>query len=626
VRIPESKIEEIRSAADVVDVISEYVQLRKRGRNYIGLCPFHSEKTPSFTVSQEKQIYHCFGCHAGGNVFKFLMDYEKISFVEAVQELAKQLGIEVEYDSTPGDERQSEQEVLYDINTEAAKYFLNNLHNSEEGEIARKYLQERKIKIQTIKTFGLGYALRGWENFLNFAKEKKLDLEKVTELGIIIKSDDERYHDRFVGRLIFPIFSPNGRIVAFAGRILDEGDKAAKYLNSPESLVYIKGRVLYGLSFAKDEIRKLDKVILVEGYMDLISLYQGGIKNVVAVSGTALTEEQVQLLSRYTKNVVLLFDADTAGVNASMRSIELLLKKDIEIKIATLPGGEDPDSFINTYGKEKFEETISYAQNFLEYQSEYFEKQNMFDDPAKMTEAIRELVRSAALINDELKRNLLIKTIAKKFNLREILIEKELDKVLKKERSSARVSKPGLGKNSLRENFDFTSEINITDSELYTEKEIVKLLLEGDKDIVKLIISRVDQHDFNVPYNKELFNYITEAFHEGEPIIAGALLDKMGNEKSEAYLREISFEKYGISKIWEDIYPSADEKQVLMKYAKDTLKKFKLQQINREINANHERLEEVVVEEEKLTIMKKNIELERDKTAITKELSSDEVE
>jgi DNA primase len=624
-RIPENKIEEILSAANIVDVISGYVQLRKRGRNYIGLCPFHSEKTPSFTVSEEKQIYHCFGCHAGGNVFRFLMDYEKISFVEAVQELASQLGITVEYDSTPGDEKQTEQELLYDINTEAAKYFFNNLHNSEEGEIARKYLQERKIKTQTMKTFGLGYALRGWENFLNFAKEKKLDLEKVTELGIVIKSDDERYHDRFAGRLIFPIFSPNGRVVAFAGRILDEKEKAAKYLNSPESLVYIKGRILYGLSFAKDEIRKLDKAILVEGYMDLISLYQSGIKNAVAVSGTSLTEEQVQLLSRYTKNVVLLFDADTAGIKAAMRSIELLLKKDIEVKIATLTGGEDPDSYINKYGKEKFEETISYAQNFLEYQSEYFEKEGMFEDSAKMTESIRELVKSAALINDELKRNLLIKSIAKKFNLREILIENELEKVLKRERATLRIIKPATGETSEKNIVGTASNAEVTESEFSTEREIIKLLFEGDKEIIDLIIRNVEQYDFNISFNKELFMLVTEAYREGEPIVAGALLDKMKDEKSEAYLREISFEKHGISKIWDDIYPGADEKQVLLKYARDTLKKFKLQLIDKKINENHKRLEETMEENEKLIIMKKNLELEKEKVLVVKELSSEEV-
>ena len=624
-RVPESKIEEIRSSASIVDVISGYVQLRKRGRNYIGLCPFHSEKTPSFTVSEDKQIFHCFGCHAGGNVFKFLMDYEKISFIEAVQELAGQLGINIEYESTPGDEKQSEQEVFYDINTEAAKYFYNNLHNSDEGEIARKYLQERKIKSQTIKTFGLGYALRGWENFLNFVKENKLDIDKVVELGILIKSDDGRYHDRFAGRLIYPIFSPNGRVVAFAGRILDEREKAAKYLNSPESSVYIKGRILYGLSFAKDEIRKLDKAILVEGYMDLISLFQAGIKNVVAVSGTALTEEQVQLLSRYTKNVVLLFDADAAGIKASMRSIELLLKKDIEVKIATLPAGEDPDSYVNKYGKDDFDEQIKKAENFLEYQSEYFEKQGLFSDPAEMTNAIRELVKSAALINDELKRNILIKTIAKKFSLREILIENELEKILKKERTTTKISRPANNQNATSEILHIPPDINISDSEFSTEKEIIKLLFEGNKDIIELIIHYVDPDSFGVSYNRELFSLVADTFDEGEDVIAGALLDKLDDEKARSYLREITFEKYGISKIWEDIYPGVDEKQVLIKYAKDTLIKFKLQQIDKAINENHRKLEETIEEEAKLAIMKKKVELEKDKLAVIKELSSEEV-
>jgi DNA primase len=623
-RIPESTIEEIRLSASIIDVISGYVQLRKRGRNYIGLCPFHSEKTPSFTVSEEKQIFHCFGCHAGGNVYKFLMDYEKISFVEAVQELARQLGIDIEYESVPGDERQSEQELLYDINTEAAKYFYNNLQSSDEGETARKYLKERKIKPQTITSFGLGYSLRGWENFLNFAREKKLNLDKVVELGLLGKNNEGRFYDKFAGRLIFPIFSPNGRVVAFAGRVLDDKDKTAKYLNSPESLIYIKGRILYGLSFAKDEIRKLDKAILVEGYMDLISLHQNGIKNVVAVSGTALTEEQVQLLSRYTKNVVLLFDADTAGIKASMRSIELLLKKDVEVKIAALPSGEDPDSFINTYGKEKFEDTVSYAQNFLEYQSEYYEKQGMFSDPAKMAEAIRDLVKSAALINDELKRNLLIKSIAKKFSLREILIEKELDKILKKEKSSPGTSKPVNEENTAKKIIEAILNNKISDSEFNTEKEIIKLLFEGDKEVVGLIINHVDQYDFNIPINRKLFSLVTESYNDEEPIVAGALLDKIRDEKSEAYLREITFEKHGISKIWDDIYPGENEKQVLLKYAKETLIRFKHLKIDKLIIENDNKLNEVS-EDDKPEIMKRANELRKEKTAITKVLSIEEV-
>jgi DNA primase len=623
-RVNESKIEEIRSAASIVDVISGYVQLKKRGRNYVGLCPFHSEKTPSFTVNEEKQIFHCFGCHSGGNVFKFLMDYEKISFVEAIQQLANQLGINIEYESYAGDEKQSEQEILYDINTEAARYFSNNLLNSDEGERVRKYLQERKIKPQAIKTFGLGYALNGWENFLNFAKQKNLNTEKILELGLIGKSSEGRLYDKFAGRLIFPIFSPNGRVVAFAGRILDDRD-AAKYLNSPESSIYIKGRILYGLSFAKDEIRRLDKAILVEGYMDLISLHQAGIKNVVAVSGTSLTEEQVQLLSRYTKNVVLLFDADTAGIKASLRSIELLLKRDVEIKIAALPGGEDPDSFINKFGKDEFEELIKKAENFLEYQSSYFEKEGMFAEPAKTTEAIRELVKSASLIGDELKRSLLIKSISKKFSLRENLIENELEKVLKKQKTTFKSVSPALDEDAAKRIVESVVDKKITDTEFITEKEIIKLLFEGDRDVVELIIQHIDQYDFNVSFNKELFLLALDAHEEGESIVAGALVDKLENEKSKTYLHEITFEKYGVSKVWDDIYPGVDEKKVLMKYAKDTLRKFKLQKITREISENHRHIEEAVDEKLKIELMKKNVELEREKSAVVRELSGEEV-
>src|SRR3990170_6039134 len=429
-RIPENKIEEIRSAADIVDIISEFVQLRKRGKNFIGLCPFHSEKTPSFTVSEDKQIFHCFGCHAGGNIYKFLMEYEKISFIEAVQEVAARVGINLEYEEDTTD-KDSEQEILYELNVQAARYFSDNLLNSPAGEIARKYFQERKIKPQIMRAFGLGHALNGWENFVEYAKSQKIDLERAIQLGLIGQQNDGRLFDKFSDRIIFPIFSANGRVIAFAGRILENKEGAAKYLNSPESMIYVKGRVLYGLSFSKDEIRKLDKAILVEGYMDLISLYQNGIKNVVAVSGTALTDDQVQLLSRYTKNVVLLFDADVAGIKASMRSIEILLKRDMDVKIASVPEGEDPDSYVNKFGKEKFHEIIEKAQNFLEYQSSRYESEGKFNDPVTLAEAIRELVKPVAIINDELKRILLIKNIAKKFNLREKLLEEELGKALK---------------------------------------------------------------------------------------------------------------------------------------------------------------------------------------------------
>jgi DNA primase len=622
-RISENKVEEIRSAANIVDVISEYVQLRKRGKNFIGICPFHNEKTPSFTVSEDKQIYHCFGCHSGGNVFKFVMEYEKISFIESVQEMARRFGIELEMNEEESSERQSEQEILYDLNTEAARFFSYNLLSHSDGETARNYFQKRKVKPQTMRAFGLGYSLPGWDNFVSYAQEKKLDLERAISLGLIGQGKDGRLFDRFSGRIIFPIFSPNGRVVAFAGRILEAKDgNNAKYLNSPESSIYVKGRILYGLSFAKDDIRKLDKAILVEGYMDLISLHQTGIKNVVAVSGTALTEEQVQLLSRYTKNVVLLFDADTAGIKASMRSIELLLRKDMDIKIASLPSGEDPDSYVNNYGREKFEEVIKKAQNFLEYQTAYYEAQGKFEDSSGTADAIRELVKPVAIINDELKRSLLIKTIAKKFNLREKLLENELEKAVSalgkqltgeeriRDRERAKKEDTGAARNS-----NSTTPVGYN-----LEKEIIGLLYEGNEEVAKFICSQIPLDEFIIGKHIQLAEIVYSALENGEEIIASALIDKIKDEELQLYVQELVFEKYSISKNWDEIHPGVDSGISLQKTARDTVIKFKIEKINYRIAANDEKMKQTTIEEEIHNLLKTKRDLEDQIKAVKNDL------
>ena len=623
-RIPESKIEEIRGSVNIVDIISEFVQLRKRGKNYVGLCPFHSEKTPSFTVSDEKQIFHCFGCHTGGNVFKFLTEYHKISFLEAVQELAEQQGITIEFDKAEYTEQQSEQEVLYDINTEAGRYFLNNLLNDDEGEIPRKYLHERNIKTQTLRSFGLGYALRGWENFISYAKSRNLNIDKCIQLGLIGKTSEGKLYDKFPGRLIFPIFSPNGRVVAFAGRVLDPNETGAKYINSPESLIYIKGRILYGLSFAKDDIRRLDKAILVEGYMDLISLYQSGIKNVVAVSGTALTDDQVQLLSRYTKNVVLLFDADTAGIKASMRSIEILLKRDMEVKIVSLPKDEDPDSFVNKYGKDEFEELVKRAENFLEYETKYYESQGKFDDPASAAEAIRELVKPVALINDELKRNLLIRNIAQKFNLREKLLESELDKQIKQVKRYERSDSKILQSRKAEEVESIISKTSpeISPAIYNLEKEILKLLFEADKPVAELIFDYLHPDDFSSEVNRELFEMVKEEFENNKEFTTSGLIRILKDERKETYVRELTFDKYSVSSSWEDRFPSLTVEMTLMKFAKDAVMKFIIERIEKNIQSNRREIELTDDEGKLLELMKDNNELEKEKKRIREELSS----
>ena len=622
-RIPESKIEEIRESVDIVDVISQHVQLRKRGKNYIGLCPFHSEKTPSFTVSDEKQIFHCFGCHTGGNVFKFLTEFHKISFVEAVQELAEQQGITIELDKQEYTEQQSEQEILYDINTEAARYFLNNLLNDDEGEFARRYLNERNIKTQTLRSFRLGYSLKGWENFINYAKSRNLNIDKCIQLGLIGKNAEGKLYDKLPGRLIFPIFSPNGRVVAFAGRVLDSKDTGAKYINSPESLIYIKGRILYGLSFAKDDIRRLDKAIIVEGYMDLISLYQSGIKNVVAVSGTALTDDQVQLLSRYTKNVVLLFDADVAGIKASMRSIEILLKRDMEVKIVSLPKGEDPDSYVNKYGKEEFEELIKKAENFLEYETKYYESLGKFDDPATAAEAIRDLVKPIAIINDELKRNLLIRNIAKKFNLREKLIESELDKQIKQvkrfEKTDIKVLQNRKAEETVSTLIDAVPEISPV---LYNlEREIIKLLFEADRPVAELIFNYLHPEDFSNSLNRELFERVKDEFENEDNFTTSGLVSVLNDERKETYVRELTFDKYSVSSSWEERFPSITIKMTLMKFAKDTIMKFVIERIEKRIQSNRREIELSDDEKKQIELMKANNELEREKKRIREELS-----
>ena len=635
-RIPENKIEEIRTTANAVDIISEYVQLRKRGKNYVGLCPFHNEKTPSFTVSDEKQIFHCFGCHTGGNVFKFLMEYKKISFVEAVQEIAEQLGIPLEFQESAGyEEQQTEQETLYDINTEAAKYFLNNLLNDAEGEGARKYLGERNIKTQTIRAFGLGYTLRGWENFINFAKGKKIDLDRAVKLGLIGKSDDGRYYDKLPGRLIFPIFSPNGRVVAFAGRILDPIDKSlpagkqgAKYINSPESLIYSKSKILYGLSFAKDEIRRLNKAILVEGYMDLISLYQSGIKNVVAVSGTALTDDQVQLLSRYTKDVVLLFDSDTAGIKASMRSIEVLLKQDMEVKIVSLPEGEDPDSYVNKFGKDKFDDLMKMAENFIEYQTRYYDSLGKLEDPASAAEAIRDLVKSLVLIRDELKRNLLIKNIAKKFNLREKLLETELNKIISKESKRrppvVRTSEKERGE---KEGLQRIIDEGKTDPLLYNlEKELIKLLFDGQKPIIGFISKNISAEEFIIEVHHQLANLVFENVGNEESISASNLIVKIRDEELETYVREITFEPHSISTNWEERNPGMTPEMILKRYTKDIVLKFKLFKIDQQIKENHNKIESADKEEDVMQWMVSNKELEEEKKVLKENFEEIEIE
>ena len=612
-RIPEQKIEEIRTAADIVDIISGHVHLRKRGKNFVGLCPFHQEKTPSFTVSEDKQIYHCFGCGAGGNAFKFLMEFKNISFVEAVEEIAEHLGIKIDYDSSPVDQQQSELEELYEINVLAARYFSDNLLKSASGEEAREYLKNRYIKPQTQKIFGIGYAPYGWDNFLVHAKENKIDLAKTKLLGLIDLNDKGEYYDKYRGRIIFPIFSPNGRVIAFGGRILTNQENTAKYLNSPESPVYSKRRSLYGLYHSKDEIRKIDRAILVEGYLDLISLYQAGVKNVVASSGTSLTDEQVQLLSRFTKNIIILFDADPAGQKASLRSIEILLKQDFEVKVITLPKGEDPDSYIIKHGKDEFDELVSSAKNFLEYQTAQFEEQGLFEDPAEMTKAIRELVKTLALVNDELKRNLLMKTIAKKFSLREKLIESELNTVLQQQKQSSGGFRPDQRVPQSVSN-ELTLAVKPAAESPY-EKELLRLLYCGEEEIVRYILEKISVENFYNHKYRKLAEIVEEGLKE-DKISPAYLIDKIDEEETRSFILDLTLADETISKKWDELSYNGKIEKDSFEHAVETVKTFQLFEIDREIKENNRMMEQSKDERLHMEMMNRNKELLEKKKAL----------
>ncbi len=353
--------EEVKKAADIIEIIGQYVQLKKRGQNHIGLCPFHSERSPSFTVNQDKQIYHCFGCGRGGDVFTFWMEYHNLSFSQSLKDLAERYNIDLpRYKGLPEEKKKAElKELLFKTNGLAADYFHNMLVRSAEGKPGRDYFSRRKISQETISRFQLGYAANKWDGLINYLRSKNISLDLGAKAGLLIPKKDGGYYDHFRDRIIFPIFDLNHQIIGFGGRVL--GDSLPKYINTPETPLYHKGESLYGLDSAFRNIREGGLAIVVEGYMDMLALRQHGISNVVATLGTAFTSNQVRRLKGYTKEVVVLFDPDDAGREAALKSFPLFLNEGISAKVLVLPQGEDPDSFVNRCGLDEFRELLKGA-------------------------------------------------------------------------------------------------------------------------------------------------------------------------------------------------------------------------------------------------------------------------
>lgn len=358
----EDFIEQVRNANDITEIIGEHVHLKRRGQNFLGLCPFHAEKTPSFSVSPDKQMYYCFGCHASGTVFNFVMETAKVSFPEAVRALAMRANIPLPAamaDSPAVQAKRKEMELLYRVNKWASEYFYRQLLQSSEAEGARNYLVRRGLSADLVEKMRIGYAPAGWTNLVTAAERGKVPIDALVKLGLIAPRQQEGYYDRFRARLMIPITDTRGRTVAFGGRVLD--DSLPKYLNSPESMLFDKGRLLFGLHYASPFIRKAGRAVLVEGYMDCLSAWQFGIGHVVASLGTALTVEQARLLKRYTSQVILCYDADGSGLQAALRGLDILIRAGLQVRVAALPNGLDPDDCLRQYGADYF-----FAGNFAQ--------------------------------------------------------------------------------------------------------------------------------------------------------------------------------------------------------------------------------------------------------------------
>jgi DNA primase len=432
--IEKNIIQQILETASIVDVVGDYVSLKKRGSRYLGLCPFHNEKTPSFTVTPKLGIYKCFGCGKGGDVVNFLMEHEKFSYPDALKFLAQRYNIEIveEEQSPETKEAQKLEESLFQINDFAMKYFSHCLHATDEGKtFALTYFKERGFREDIIKKFNLGYAVNEWTNFTDHALRNGFKLDHLEKTGLTILKEDKKY-DRFKGRIIFPIQNISGRVLGFGGRTLLADKKVAKYLNSPESEIYHKSSVLYGINLAKSAIISADTCYLVEGYTDVISLHQAGIENVVASSGTSLTTGQIKLISRYTKNITILYDGDEAGIKAAFRGIDLILEEGMDVKIVLFPEGEDPDSFARKHRSSEVEEFItSNSKNFILFKAGLLLAEAK-GDPMKMAGLTGEIVQSVALIPNQVLQRFYIKECASLLNIGEDTLMNELNKLRRK--------------------------------------------------------------------------------------------------------------------------------------------------------------------------------------------------
>lgn len=526
-RIPEHSIEDVRAAADIVDVVGDYVRLKKRGSGFVGLCPFHSEKTPSFNVNPRLGIFKCFGCGEGGDVFAFVSRIEGLSFPESVRLLAEQTGVSLPEDDGPDDDS-SEVDAIYHALRFAARTFHAQLADEKTGQVARTYLRDRGFTKESVKAFGIGYALDSWDSLMVRAEAEHVSIEILEKAGLILprKSGDGHY-DRFRNRLIFPIMSHVGKVLGFGGRILDPDDEP-KYINSPETRVYNKSRVLYGLYHGKNAIRGKEEAVLVEGYTDVIALHQAGVEHVVASSGTALTEEQIGMIGRYAQRVILLYDADTAGLRAALRGIDLILAAGLIPYAVSLPEGEDPDSFVQNRGGEAFEAYLKdERKDFVDFILSHSLAAGRMESPEGQASVQRAILRSISRIEDTLIRESYLRRAADNLDvpehqLRSVLESQRSDDRRKRGRRAAGSRRPGPGPSretppaARRPEPDPSSTEDTAPRPMPSEKILLHLMLERGMPMVEWIMSHASVQEFTDGASRKIAAELVRQFEEGQ--------------------------------------------------------------------------------------------------------------
>ena len=526
ISIPDHIIDEIRDRTDIVTVISDHVVLKKVGKNFKGLCPFHSEKTPSFSVSPDKRIYHCFGCGVGGNVFKFLMEIQSISFPEVLKVLAEHAGIPLPRNSSDHstDPGHKERESLRKLNEAATRYFQSLLKNPEGGLSARNYLTSRHFDAETLERYRVGWAAPTWKGLLTHVQQKSsVTQEQLLKSGLIIKKEDSStVYDRFRGRVIFPIKDLHSNIIGFGGRSINEEDQP-KYLNSPETLLYQKSETLFGMDQAKQAIRKENQVILVEGYFDQMRAVQHGVEYVVATCGTALTAKQASMLRNHAETAILIFDSDSAGRSAAEKGFDILLEHGMNVKIVVLPDGQDPDSFIQEQGAESFLEKIRNAKPFMESYIDALVRESPGQTPADKVKMANQILPLLAKIKNTVERSAWLEKFTSKTNIDDRTFLKELSKALTQNQPRMAETKSELA------------------PLLNLEKHLVHLIL-SDKETAQMVLLEVDPEDFSDPILKNIAQTCRQKIDNDEDLRIDQLLGQTEDPETRNVLSRLGLE------------------------------------------------------------------------------------